>query len=94
MTNRYKAEYIGSARDGWEHTELFYKYRGHEYCVTKHNNGYMDKGLKAQHEEEQARIDELIAHENDPKPSYNDENEKAFERILKYFDGEIEECEI
>ena len=55
-------------RHAWEYTDLLYEYRGHKYIVTKYNNGYSstDSTLPAQHRQEQARIDELIAHENDP----------------------------
>ena len=63
-----KAKYIGCTHDGWEHTELHYEYRGHTYIVTKHNNGCLDKSLRQQHEEEQAKIDNLIAHKDDPIP--------------------------
>lgn len=52
-------------RDAWKHTELWYEYRGHEYCVVKDNNGYMGESLRKQHEREQAKIDELI---DNPKP--------------------------
>lgn len=39
----YKAKFIGETRDrnpreAWKHTELWYEYRGHQYCVVKHNN--------------------------------------------------------
>ena len=61
-----KAKYIGCTHDGWQHTELHYEYRGHQYIITKHNNGYMDKSLRQKHLEEQAKIDDMIAHENDP----------------------------
>lgn len=80
-----KAKYIGCVHDGWQHTELIYEYKGHEYIITKHNNGYMDKSLKQQHEEEQARIDELIAHENDPIPEwkYEGSGQEGFDLFWK-----------
>lgn len=67
-----KATYKGCYHDGWEHTNLFYEYRGHEYMVTKDNNGYMGKSLKQQHEEAQADIDYKIEHQDDliPEPEY------------------------
>ena len=55
-----KAKYVGCYHDGWQHTELCYEYRGKTYIVTKHNNGYLDKSLRQQHEEAQRDIDELI----------------------------------
>lgn len=85
-----KATYKGCVHDGWQHTELIYEYRGHEYIVTKHNNGYMDKSLRQQHQEEQARIDDEIAHENDPIPEYTGDAEKGFELFWNYVEG-IEE---
>ena len=66
-----KAKYVGCVHDGWQHTKLFYQYRGHEYIVVRHNNGYMDKSLKEQHEEAQAEIDHRIEHEKDPVPEWN-----------------------
>lgn len=81
-----RAKYKGCVHDGWKHTELFYEYRGHEYIITKHNNGYMDKSLRQKHEEEQRRIDEMIEHENDPIPEYDRSAEEAFEEALRYFE--------
>ena len=78
------ATYKGCVHDGWEHTELLFEYRGHEYIITKHNNGCMGKTLKQQHEEEQRRIDEMIAHENDPIQEYTGEAEKAFDMFWNY----------
>lgn len=83
-----KATYRGCVHDGWEHTELIYEYRGFTYVVTKHNNGYMDKSLRQQHQEEQAKIDYKIAHKDDPIPEYNNDAEKAFDELLAYFDQE------
>ena len=73
-------------RHAWEHTDLLYEYRGHEYIVTKHNNGYAGKSLTQQHREEQARIDELIEHENDPIPEwkYKGSADEAIDMFLKY----------
>lgn len=61
-----KAKYIGCSHDGWQHTELHYEYRGHNYIVTKHNNGYMGESLAKQHKQAQHDIDEAIANENKP----------------------------
>ena len=84
-----KAEYIGSSREGWEHTWLFYKYRGHEYSVIKHNNGYMDKSLKQQHKEAQERIDKEIAESAKPNvtPKYEDTAEYGFNLFWNYVEG-------
>ena len=57
-------------RHAWEHTDLLYEYRGHQYIITKDNNGYMGEPLWLQHKHEQERIDEMIKHENDPIPEY------------------------
>ena len=81
-----KAKYIGCTHDGWKHTELHYEYKGHQYIVIKHNNGYMDKSLKQQHEEAQAEIDELIAHRNDPIPEWKYEGsaQEGFDCFWNY----------
>lgn len=81
-----KARYIGCIHDGWEHTELEYEYRGHKYFVTKHNNGYMDKSLRQQHEEEQKRIDEQIEHKDDPIPEWKYEGscQEGFDMFWEY----------
>ena len=84
-----KAKYIGCTHDGWQHTELHYEYKGHQYIVIKHNNGYMDKSLKQQHEEAQAEIDELIAHKNDPIPEWKYEGsaQEGFDYFYNYVEG-------
>lgn len=66
----FKGAFQDKGKDGWKHTDLLYEYRGHEYFVTKHNNGYMDKSLRQQHLEAQKEIDERISQENDPIPEY------------------------
>ena len=88
-----KAVYKGCVNDGWQHTELFYEYKGHQYSITKHNNGYMDKNLKEQHEEQQRRIDELIKHENDPIPEwkYEGSTQEGFDQFWNYVEGETNE---
>lgn len=88
--NEKKAAFIGACRknpfdrNAWEHTDLMYEYRGHRYIVTKHNNGYAFDSLAAQHKREQQRIDELIAHENDPIPEWRYEGsaQQAFDKWL------------
>ena len=86
-----KATFIGACKKNpfdlhaWEHTELCYEYRGHQYIVTRDNNGYMGESLPAQHRREQARIDELIAHENDPVPEWKYEG-SAQEALDKLFE--------
>ena len=81
-----RATYKGCVHDGWQHTELFYEYRGHQYIVTKHNNGYMGDSLRKQHEEAQAKIDDKIAHENDPIPEWKYEGsaQEALDKFLEY----------
>ncbi len=85
-----KAKYIGCSHEGWQHTWLFYEYKGHEYMVVKHNNGYMDKTLRQQHEEAQKEIDELIEHENDPIPEWKYEGsaEEGFDLFWESVEGE------
>ena len=88
-----KAKFIGACkknpydRHAWEHTDLCYEYRGHTYIITKHNNGYSgtDSSLRYQHQEEQKRIDEMIAHENDPVPEWKYEG-SAQEALDKLFE--------
>lgn len=84
-----KAKYLGCVHDGWQHTELRYEYKGYEYWVTKHNNGYMDKSLKQQHEEAQHEIDEKIKHKNDPVPEWKYEGsaEEGFDIFWNYVEG-------
>ena len=84
-----KAKYIGCYNDGWQHTELEYEYRGHRYWVVKHNNGYLDKSLKQQHEDEQKKIDQIIEHENDPIPEWKYEG--SAQEALDYFYEIIEQ---
>lgn len=81
-----KAKYIGCTHDGWEHTELHYEYRGHYYIVTKHNNGCLDKSLRQQHEEEQAKINDLIAHKDDPiqEQKYEGSAQEGFDLFWEY----------
>lgn len=88
MKATYKATYKGCVHDGWEHTELFYEYRGHEYIITKHNNGYMGESLKLQHEKEQRKIDESIERENDeiPEWEYEGSAQEGFDMFWNYLE--------
>ena len=81
-----QAKYKGCYHDGWKHTELIYEYKGCEYVVTKHNNGYMDKSLRQQHMEAQADIDERIKHKNDPIPewTYEGSGQEGFDLFWDY----------
>lgn len=73
-------------REAWKHTELWYEYRGHEYCVVRHNNGCMDKSLRQQHEEAQRDIDErILAAKQPPKEwQYEGSAEEGFDAFWKY----------
>lgn len=75
-------------RHAWEHTILVYEYRGYEYMVEKANNGSIDN-LKWQHEEEQKRIDEKIAHKDDPIPEWKYEGsaQEGFDLFWDYVEG-------
>lgn len=95
---KHKAKFVKTLKNAnpydkraWEHTDLLYEYRGHRYIVTKHNNGYAFDPLWKQHEEEQRRIDEMIAHENDPIPEWKYEGsaQEGFDLFWNYVeDGE------
>lgn len=87
-----KAKYLGSVRDGWQHTELEYEYRGYTYFITKHNNGYMGKSLRAQHEEEQRKIDEMIEARSKPiEPwQYEGSAQEAFDLFWKWAEESAE----
>lgn len=71
-------------RHAWEHTDLLYEYRGHEYIVTAHNNGYWGDSLREQHQEEQAKIDAMIENKDKLIPEYTGEGEKGFELFWEY----------
>ena len=81
-----KATFKGWRADSWEHTDLFYEYRGHEYIITKDNNGYMGTPLWKQHEEEQKRIDEMIENEGKPIPEWKYEGsaQEGFDLFWEY----------
>ena len=62
-----KAKFIKAIHDtnpfnkhAWEHTDLVYEYRGYEYIVTAHHNGYAFASLYEQHKEAQKEIDEMV----------------------------------
>lgn len=89
----YKARFIKALRNNnpfdrhaWEHTDLLYEYRGHEYIITKHNNGCMDKSLRQQHEEAQADIDRQIEEESKPKKEWQYEGsaQEGFDLFWEY----------
>ena len=84
----FKGVIKGDNRFGkaWEHTDLLYEYRGHEYIITKDNNGYMGTPLRKQHHEEQARIDKMIEDEGKPIPEWNPEAQEAFEKLMIFFE--------
>lgn len=75
-------------RHAWEHLDLLYTYRGHEYIVTKHNNGCMDS-LKGQHEFEQARIDRIIENENKPAGTYETSGQAGFDLFWNSMEEDI-----
>lgn len=87
--HRPKAEYIGCVKDGWEHTELHYRYRGYDYFITKHNNGYMDEPMYKRHQREQRAIDELIEKNSKPAPEWKYEGsaQEGFDLFWEYVEG-------
>ena len=88
---KYIGEFHGSNAFGraWEHTDLEYEYRGYRYIVTRHNNGYMGTPLKAQHEEAQRSIDELIENLGKPVPewTYEGSAQEGFDLFWNYVEG-------
>ena len=89
-----KAKFIKAIYDtnpfnkhSWEHVELVYEYKGHQYIVTKHNNGYEFDSLYYQHKDAQKHIDEMIAKENEPIKEYTGECEKALNELFNYLEG-------
>lgn len=77
-------------RHAWEHTDLLYEYKGYKYIVTKHNNGYSGDTLWEQHKKEQARIDALIEHKNDPiiEWKYEGSAQEGFDIFWEYVEGD------
>lgn len=84
----FKGAIKGDNRFGkaWEHTDLLYEYRGHEYIITKDNNGYMGTPLWKQHQEEQARIDKMIEDAGKPIPEqkYEGSGQEGFDLFWEY----------
>lgn len=76
-------------RHAWEHTELVYEYRGHEYIVTKDNNGCMGEPMWMQHKNEQERIDKMIEQQNKPIPEWKYEGsaDEGFDTFWDYVEG-------
>lgn len=74
-------------RHSWAHTDLLYEYKGHEYIVTKHNNGYAFDSLWKQHNEAQKAIDEKIERANRPMPTedvYKGSGQEGFDIFWEY----------
>lgn len=88
-----KAKYIGCTHDEWKHTELHYEYRGYTYIIVKHNNGYMDKSLRQQHEEAQRDIDERIQRESQSisEWTYEGSAQEGFDLFWNYVEGDAEQ---
>lgn len=91
-----KAKFIKALYDrnplnkhAWEHTDLLYEYKGHQYIVTKHNNGYAFDSLRKQHEEEQRRIDEMIERRNQSitEWKYEGSAQEGFDVFWNYVEG-------
>lgn len=80
-------------KHAWEHTDLLYEYRGHQYIVTKHNNGYAFDPLWKQHEDAQKDIDERIENQNKPKPEWKYEGsaQEGFDFFWEYVEGSDEQ---
>ena len=76
-------------KHAWEHTDLLYEYKGHQYIVTKHNNGYAFDPLWKQHQEAQKAIDEKIEKENQPIPEWKYEGsaQEGFDTFWNYVEG-------
>lgn len=86
---QYEAQYIGKTydRNGYD-VHLFYRYRGHEYMITKHKFNTVET-LRSQHQQEQKRIDRIIEEETKPqKPyRYEDTADYAMEQFMKMVEG-------
>lgn len=72
---------------------LHYEYRGHEYIITRMNNGYMESPMWYEHQKEQKSIDESIEQENKHK-TYNNTAERCFDALNDFFNGNISEEEL
>ena len=90
-----KAKFVAVIRNrnpydkkAWEHTELLYEYRGHEYIVTKHNNGYSGDSLPSQHKKAQEEIDKLIDAPKQIEPwKYEGSAQEGFDLFWKYVES-------
>lgn len=85
-----KAKYIGAVKHRWQHTDLIYEYKGHQYIVTKHNNGYAFDPLWKQHQEAQKIIDATIEHQNRPieEWKYEGSAQEGFDAFWEYVNEE------
>ena len=85
-----RAKYIGAVSYGWEHTDLIYEYKGRQYFVTKHNNGYAFDPLYKQHQEAQKIIDATIEHQSDPicKWEYKGSADEGLDVFWEYVNKE------
>lgn len=66
---------------------LHYEYRGHEYIITRMNNGYMESPMWYEHQQEQKSIDESIENENKPIPNqdkYEGTAQEGFDIFWEY----------
>lgn len=72
-------------RHAWEYTDLLYEYRGHQYIVTRYNNGALDS-LPEQHKREQAKIDEMIEDAGKPVEPWKYEG-SALEAFDKFYES-------
>ena len=82
---QHEAQYIGKVydRNGYD-VHLFYRYRGHEYMITKYKCE-TNETLRVQHQQKQDRIDRIIEEETKPqKPHrYEDTAAYAMEQFMK-----------
>ena len=93
---KYKAKYIGSTKIDQNYLEMMFEYRGKTYFVTRALNwsncssDYTISGAKSerkQHEQQQKIIDDSFLIPKTEPAKYDDTNEKAFYKLLDYFDG-------
>lgn len=74
-----RAQYIGKSRnrDGYT-TNLFYKYRGHEYVITDYGWKGYSVTLAEQHRQEQERIDRIIEENQRPQTGKDFDIDEVF----------------
>ena len=98
-TKKYPAKFIKVLKNtnpfdkhAWEHTDILYEYKGHQYIVTKDNNGCMDTPLYIQHKIEQEKIDETIKEKSKPKKikewKYEGSAQEGFDIFWEYVNRE------